>query len=121
MGKDFKFLNQNIPDEPETVEYARDRFMELVNHHLDEEQLEIVRNTYQHYNEPNNTLSINNRPAVFLNLNRNRDTISDQEWNSIIERQRRQLIEHMWQEGMVLHTIISQDENGFTLRTEINF
>lgn len=123
MGKDFKFLNNNIPQEPETVEYARDRFMELVNHHLDAEQLEIVRNTYQHYNDvgANNTLSHNNRPAVFLNLNRNRDTISDDEWNSIIQQQRSRLIEHMWQEGMILHTIVSQDENGFTLRTEINF
>jgi hypothetical protein len=101
----FKFLNQNIPDQPETVEAVQDRFMELVNHRL-ENQL---------------ALSTDNRPAVFLNLSRNRDTISEQEWDSIIHAQRRQLIEYMWQQGMVMHTIISEDEYGFTLRTELLF
>ena len=65
-------------------------------------------------------LSVDNRPAVFLNLSRNRDTISDEEWNSIITRQRHVLIDYMWTQGMVTTEIISQDENGFTLRTEIN-
>ena len=65
-------------------------------------------------------LSVDNRPAVFLNLSRNRDTIPDEEWNSIITRQRHVLIDYMWTQGMVTTEIISQDENGFTLRTEIN-
>ena len=65
-------------------------------------------------------LSVDNRPAVFLNLSRNRDTISDEEWNSIITRQRHVLIDYMWTQGMVTTEIISQDENGFTIRTEIN-
>ena len=89
----FKFLDQNIPDQPAYVI---------------EEANQVP-------------LTIDNRPAVFLNLNRNRDTISDQEWNSIIQRQRSQLIEYMWQQGMIMHTIISEDEYGFTLRTEILF
>lgn len=66
-------------------------------------------------------LSVDNRPAVFLNLSRDRDTISEQEWNGIIQRQRTLLIEHMFQQGMIIHTIVSQDDNGLTLRTEILF
>ena len=103
----FKFLKNNIPNEPETVEGTYDRFHELVNH-----QLNI---SMQH------PLSHQNRPAVFLNLSRNRDTISEQEWNSIIQQQRVQLMEYMWDQDMVIHTIVSQDEYGFTLRTELLF
>ena len=57
--------------------------------------------------------------TVYLRLERNRDTISDEEWNSIIQRQRTILMDYMWEHGMVSHTIISQDENGLTLRTEL--
>jgi uncharacterized tellurite resistance protein B-like protein len=42
-------------------------------------------------------------------------------WEHLIEEQRKKLIEDMWEQGMISHTIISQDENGFTLRTEIIF
>ena len=101
----FKFLNQNIPEQPEYI--TQERFNELVGHQL-------TMNV-------NNPLSTHNRPAVFLNLNMDRDSIPEQEWNHIIERQRRSLIEYMWQQGMIMHTIISQDQNGFTLRTEILF
>ena len=97
----FKFLGQNIPDEPETVEGAYDRFNQLVNNQL--------------------ILSVDNRPAVFLNLNRGRATISDDEWSHILQQQRRFLIEDMWERGMIIQTVISEDMNGFSLRTEINF
>jgi len=66
-------------------------------------------------------LSTDNRPAVFLSLNRNRDTIDETEWTHTLRRQRVNLIEYMWEQGMISHTIISQDANGFTIRTEINF
>jgi hypothetical protein len=58
--------------------------------------------------------------SVYLRLERNRDTITEGEWNSILERQRTILMEHMWTQGQISHTIISQDENGLSLRTEIN-
>lgn len=118
----FKFLNNNIPNEPQSLEGARDRFMELVNYQLSEQQIQMmVRGTEDHYNQLGNPISTDNRPAVFLNLTRNRGTISDNEWNSIIEHQRRQLIDYMWQQGMIMHTIVSEDEYGFTLRTELLF
>jgi len=120
----FKFLKDNIPDQPQTVEATRERFMELVTARLNrtEEDMEYHRAMLEINEMMNPTpLSVDNRPAVFLNLNRNRDTISEQEWNSIIQRQRSQLIEYMWQQGMVMHTIISEDNNGFSLRTEILF
>lgn len=98
----FKFLKEEqSPQEPAYI--AQERFMELVNH------------------TPETPLSIDNRPAVFLQLNRNRNTIDDNEWNFILERQRKNLIEHMWEQGMIVQTIISYDIDGFTLRTEINF
>lgn len=97
----FKFLSKNIPDEPETVEGAYDRFNQLVNNQL--------------------SLSVDNRPAVFLNINRHRDTISNEEWLHLLRQQRVQLMEYMWDSGIVMNTIISQDEYGFTLRTELNF
>jgi len=118
----FKFFDNNIPNEPSHI--TRDRFMELVQARLNttDEDIEYHRAMLEIEDMMEPTpLSVDNRPAVFLNLNRNRDTISEQEWNSIIQRQRSQLIEHMWQQGMVIHTIISEDQNGFTLRTEILF
>jgi hypothetical protein len=66
-------------------------------------------------------LTTDNRPAVFLNLMRNRNDIDESEWTQMLRRQRINLIEYMWEQGMISHTIISQDEHGFTLRTEINF
>lgn len=68
-----------------------------------------------------NILSIDNRPAVFINLNRNRIDISELEWDYLLQEQRKNLIDYMWEQGLISHTIISEDENGFSLRTEINF
>lgn len=102
----FKFLNtEQIPDVPDHI--TQERFNELVGYQL-------TLNTH-------NPLSVDDRPAVFLNLNRRREDIPELEWNYILERQRRSLIEFMWNRGNISHTIISQDESGFTLRTEINF
>jgi hypothetical protein len=93
----FKFLENNIPNEPEYI--TQERFNELVNHQL----------------------TIQNRPAVFLNLNRNRNTIDENEWNYLLQQQRRNLMDHMWEQGMIIQTIVSQDIDGFSVRTEINF
>lgn len=93
------------PDQPETVEDTYDRFHELINHQLNNEL----------------RLTTDNRPAVFLQSNRGRDTFSDEEWSYLIKEQRRRLIEHMWEQGLIIQTIVSQDEYGFTLRSEINF
>lgn len=101
----FKFLNNNIPQQPDYI--TQERFNELVGHQL--------TMTTHH------PLSTDNRPAVFLNLNMNRDSIHEQEWEHILARQRQSLVEHMWREGMIMHTIISEDQYGFTLRTEILF
>lgn len=87
----------------------------------EEEQPQIINVVVNNEPSEDNRLSINNRPAVFLGLNRDRDTISEQEWETILRGQRTHLIERMWEQGMIIQTIISQDENGFTLRTEINF
>jgi len=59
-------------------------------------------------------------PAVFVSILRNRNTIDDNEFNFILEQQRRNLMEYMWEQGMIVQTIVSQDIDGFTLRTEIN-
>lgn len=101
----FKFLKDNIPDQPEHI--TQERFNELVGYQLN-----------MNIQTP---LSVDNRPAVFLNLNRERDSIPQQEWEHILKRQRESLIQYMWQQGMITQTIISQDEYGLTLRTEINF
>ena len=102
----FKFLNKDqVPDQPQMVEGAYERFHELINHQLNNEL----------------RLTTDNRPAVFLQLNRGRDTFSDEEWSYLIKEQRRRLIEHMWEQGLIIQTIVSQDEYGFTLRSEINF
>jgi hypothetical protein len=90
----FKFFKQDVPDEPAAAAVVP--------------------------NQPGR-LSVDNRPAVFLNLNRGRSTIDDNEWNFILEQQRRNLVEYMWDNGMIIQTIISQDMDGFSLRTEINF
>jgi hypothetical protein len=58
--------------------------------------------------------------ALFLNVPRNRNEISDELFADISKAQRVQLIEKMWEDGLITHTIVSQDDNGFTLRTEIN-
>lgn len=101
----FKFLKQQQPpDEPAHI--TQERFRQLIEHQL--------HNTI-------NPLSVDNRPAVFLQLNRNRNTIDDNEWNFILQQQRRNLIDYMWEQGMVVQTIVSQDIDGFSLRTEILF
>ncbi len=104
----FKFLKtEEIPDQPDHI--TQERFNELVEHQLQQPQPDYLR------------LTTDNRPAVFLNMMRNRNDIDEGLWTQMLRRQRVDLIEYMWEQGMVSHTIISQDEFGFTLRTEINF
>jgi hypothetical protein len=66
-----------------------------------------------------NPVPLTDAPAVYLRLERNRDTISQQEWTHLLRQQRQLLIERMWEQDMIRHTVISQDDNGFTLRTEV--
>ena len=59
--------------------------------------------------------------TLFLNVPRNRNEIDNELFADICKAQRVQLIERMFEDALVTQTIVSQDENGFTLRTEINF
>jgi hypothetical protein len=97
----FKFLEDNTPEQPAYI--AQEMFMDLINY------------------TPQTPLSVDDRPAVFLQLNRNRNTIDDNEWNFMLEQQRRNLMEYLWEQGHIVHTIVSQDIDGFTLRTELLF
>jgi hypothetical protein len=60
------------------------------------------------------------RPAVYLSVSHTRDSLSDEQFDDICKAQRLQLIERMFEYLLVTHTIVSQDNIGFTLRTEIN-
>jgi predicted RNA methylase len=62
-----------------------------------------------------------NAPAHYFRTNMRREDIPEEQWYSILRQQRQRLAERMWEEGMVSHSIISQDENGFTLITEFLF
>lgn len=66
-----------------------------------------------------NPIPLTDAPAVYLRLERNRDTITPQEYTHLLRQQRQLLIERMWEQDMIRHTVISQDENGFTIRTEM--
>lgn len=127
----FKFFRNNIPDEPAGVT-LRDypvitgRFPEeyidrSIERERNIERMTALANARRAEMLIQQPLSTNNRPAVFLNLNRRRDDISDIEWEYMMMAQRRRLIDHMFEQGMIMHTITSQDENGFSLRTEILF
>ena len=122
----FKFFNhddafENIFDEAERLEAdlarERDEVYEILQHqNLPLAEGEILQTETLRRHDP----ELHNRPAVFTSILRNRDAISDQEYTHLLRQQRVQLIESMWESGQVMHTIVSQDDNGFTLRTEIN-
>ena len=63
---------------------------------------------------------LHGKPAVFVIVSRTRDSLSDEQFNDICKEQRVQLIESMLEDHMVTHTIVAQDNIGFTLLTEIN-
>lgn len=113
----FKFLKEEqVPDVPEHI--TQERFQELVAHQLD--------NPFDNTNffEPQpeyNRLTTDNRPAAFLTINLNRNEVSDEQMTALLRQQRTVLIEQMWEQGMIVQTIVSQDEFGFTLRSELNF
>jgi len=58
--------------------------------------------------------------VVFVSVSRTRDSLSDEQFADICKEQRMQLIESMFEQGQLTQTIVSQDNIGFTLRTEIN-
>lgn len=83
---------------------------------------QTVERTYHRFEEQiAQQLTTDNRPAVFLRLERRRNDVSNREYEIVTMNERRKLIEHMYREGMIMHSIVSQDEDGFTIRTEINF
>lgn len=102
----FKFLNkEQVPDQPEHI--IQDRFNELVG----------VQNHINMVSIP----TVFDRPSVYININRNRNDISEEEMTHILRQQRRMLIERMWEQRMVTSEIVSLDENGFSIRTELVF
>ena len=124
----FKFFSNDNPIPIDYEDFERERRIERLRNIANERRNQTQEDIEYHRAmleiedmvEPT-PLSVDNRPAVFTRLNRNRDTISEQEWNSIVQREQIKLTEHMYHQGMIMHTIISEDQNGFTLRTEILF
>ena len=49
----------------------------------------------------------------------NLDTLGEIEYDNLLRRERIKMIESFWMDGRISQEIISQDNNGFTLRTEI--
>lgn len=66
--------------------------------------------------EPNqeiHTLILYHRSEVNL------DTLGEIEYDNLLRRERIKMIESFWMDGRISQEIIYQDNNGFTLRTEI--
>lgn len=102
---DFKFFAKNEEDE----------FERLLNLHFPSEGLPDPQALTTRYDP-----ELHGMPGVFLNVQTNRNEMADGLYADICKAQRMILIERMFDDGLVTHTIVSQDENGFTLRTEIN-
>lgn len=49
----------------------------------------------------------------------NLDTLGEIEYDNLLRRERIKMIESFWMDGRISQEIIYQDNNGFTLRTEI--
>ena len=95
----FKFLSTK-PEEPDYID--QDRFAELVG-----------------YNLRNNIMPVITEVTTHFRSNVRRQDISDEEWLHILKQQRYRLMDVLFEEGFISHEIISQDENGFSLRTEV--
>lgn len=113
---DFKFFGKNVEERDEAdVMRERDEVYDMLQRtHFPEGEIPQTE-TLRRYDP-----ELHGMPGVFTSILRNRSDISDASFADICKEQRLQLIEQMWEDHMVTHTIVSQDENGFTLRTEIN-
>ena len=58
-------------------------------------------------------------PVLILRVERSRSSIGEPEWRHLLEVQRTRLVTGLWLTDRVRHEIIYQDENSFTLRTEL--
>ena len=95
MNKNFKFLNQDIPVQlPQPMAPMSRRVGAPVRTHVD------------------------NEPIVFVTVQRNYRDYED-EVIYLMDDQMVDLIRHMSRMGMVEHTIVSQDENSFVMKTEL--
>ena len=47
-----------------------------------------------------------------------RGEYTEEQFNNLLLEERNRFMRDMWNVGFIRHEIISQDENGFTLRTE---
>jgi hypothetical protein len=95
----FKFLSKDT-EQPDYID--QDRFAELVG-----------------YNLRNNIMPVITEVTGHFRSNVSRQNISDEEWLHILKQQRYRLMDKLFEEGFISHEIISQDENGFSLRTEV--
>lgn len=95
----FKFFNNNEED--------LDGPMELV--------FNDPQNITHHFNVQTGDINT----TVYLRDIRDRNLIPEDEWYDILRTQRNRLIEEIWRNGNIIHEIISQDENGYTLQTRI--
>jgi len=109
----FRFFQK---DEAELERMRDEEFLHQLNQNFPLADGELPQTETLRRYDPDGTAP----PAVFVSILRNRNTIDDNEFNFILEQQRRNLMEHMWETGMIVQTIVSQDIDGFTLRTEIN-
>jgi predicted DNA-binding transcriptional regulator len=90
---EFKFLN--------TI----DTTLEDIQHNLNQVEQEY----------PNDINSCN----IYFRDSRDRNSISEEEWNHILQLQRRRLIELLFTQGHVVHEIVYQDNIGYTMETRI--
>ncbi len=59
-------------------------------------------------------------PTVFTRINRNRNDLSDREFEVFLTSERHKLFYRLWNNQHISHTVIYEDDNSFTVRTEIN-
>jgi hypothetical protein len=95
----FKFLSKD-PDQPDYI--TQERFNELVEYNLQNDIRPVITEVVSHYRTT--------RPI---------NEIGQYEVLHIQKQQRYQLMDKLFEEGFISHQIISQDENGFTIRTEV--
>lgn len=71
-------------------------------------------NREEYFNTPNT----NNIVSYFRDT-RPRESVSDLEYNHILEAQRRRLMSQLYESGRIMHYISYQGPDGYTLVTEI--
>jgi hypothetical protein len=103
----FKFFNNE--------ETQDERFERMLQLHFPSEFLPDPQALTTRYDP-----ELHGMPGLFISFPTNRNEMNDRLYEDICKAQRVLLIERMFDNGLVTQTIVSQDDNGFTLRTEIN-